>query len=130
MDKELSAQLLDKAAMICVAKHCGQRDKMGCSYFQHPMRVAMRCVTDEQKMVALLHDVIEDCDVTADNLLAEGFPPEVVEAIKPFLCDESEGKLDILDLEAWTLHRYFFAYGRLRDHTATLDKALEACSMH
>ena len=58
------------------------------------------------------------------------FRPEVVEALKPFLCDESEGKLDILDLEAWTLHRYFFAYGRLRDHTATLDKALEACSMH
>ena len=55
---------------------------------------------------------------------------EVVEALRPFLCDESEGKLDILDLEAWTLHRYFFAYGRLRDHTATLDKALEACSMH
>ena len=55
---------------------------------------------------------------------------EVVEALRPFLCDQSEGKLDILDLEAWTLHRYFFAYGRLRDHTATLDKALEACSMH
>ncbi len=61
----------------------------------------------------------------------EVFPDEeVVEALKPFLCDASEGKLDILDLEAWTLHRYFFAYGRLRDHAATLDKALEACSMH
>ena len=61
----------------------------------------------------------------------EVFPDaEVGEALRPFLCDESEGKLDILDLEAWTLHRYFFTYGRLRDHTATLDKALEACSMH
>ena len=61
----------------------------------------------------------------------EFFPDEdVIKALRPFLCEKSEGKLDILDLEAWTLHRYFFAYGRLRDHTATLDKALEACSMH
>lgn len=49
MNKEISANLLDKAALICVTKHSGQRDKMGCAYFQHPMRVAMRCVTDEQK---------------------------------------------------------------------------------
>lgn len=81
MDKEQSANLLDKAARICITKHSGQRDKMGRAYFQHPMRVAMRCATDEQKMVALLHDVIEDCGVTADELLAEGFPQEVIEGI-------------------------------------------------
>ena len=96
MDKELSAQLLDKAALICVTKHCGQRDKMGCSYFQHPMRVAMRCVTDEQKMVALLHDVIEDCDVTADNLLAEGFPPEVVEGVVSVTKNDGESYEDFV----------------------------------
>ena len=81
MNKEISANLLDKAALICVTKHSGQRDNMGCAYFQHPMRVAMRCVTDEQKMVELLHDVIEDCNVTADELLAEGFPQEIVDGI-------------------------------------------------
>ena len=52
MTKEESAKLLDKAAQICVSKHAGQRDKMGCAYFLHPMRVAMRCRTDEEKMVA------------------------------------------------------------------------------
>ena len=46
--KEENAKLLDKAAQICVSKHAGQRDKMGCAYFQHPMRVAMRCRTDEE----------------------------------------------------------------------------------
>lgn len=55
---------------------------------------------------------------------------EVAEAVKPFLCPESEGRLDILDFEAWTLCRYFFSYGHLRCHTATLNKALEACSLH
>lgn len=73
--------MLDKAARICVSKHSGQRDKMGCAYFQHPMRVAMRCSTDEEKMVALLHDTIEDTDVTAGYLLDEGFPQSVVDGI-------------------------------------------------
>ena len=81
MTKEESAKLLDKAAQICVSKHAGQRDKMGCAYFQHPMRVAMRCKTDEEKMVALLHDTIEDTDVTAEYLLSEGFPQSVVDGI-------------------------------------------------
>ncbi len=81
MNKEESAKLFDKAALICVTKHTGQRDKMGCAYFQHPMRVAMRCRTDEEKMVALLHDTIEDTDVTPEYLLAEGFPQSVVDGI-------------------------------------------------
>ena len=81
MTKEESAKLLDKAAQICVSKHAGQRDKMGCAYFLHPMRVAMRCRTDEEKMVALLHDTIEDTDVTPEYLLARGFPQSVVDGI-------------------------------------------------
>lgn len=54
MNKVETAKLLDKAARICVSKHAGQRDKMGCTYFQHPMRVAMRCMTDEYLLAALL----------------------------------------------------------------------------
>lgn len=81
MEKEQFAVLLDKAAYICVTRHRGQRDKMGCAYFQHPMRVAMRCATDDQKCVALLHDIIEDTDATPEWLLSEGFPEYIVEAI-------------------------------------------------
>ena len=62
MTKEESAKLLDKAAEICITNHAGQRDKAGAAYFQHPMRAAMRCQTDEEKIVALLHDTIEDTD--------------------------------------------------------------------
>ena len=79
--QEDSAKLLDKAALICVTKHQDQRDKMGCAYFQHPMRVAMRCATDDEKIVALLHDTIEDTDVTPEYLLCEGFPQYIVDAI-------------------------------------------------
>lgn len=79
--REQSAAMLDKAAMICVTAHSGQRDKTGRAYFQHPMRVAMRCHSDEEKMVALLHDTIEDTDITAEYLLREGFSQEVVDGI-------------------------------------------------
>lgn len=81
MNKDETARLLDKAALICVTKHAGQRDKAGCAYFQHPVRVAMRCRTDEEKIVALLHDTIEDTDVTTEYLLAEGFPQAIVDGI-------------------------------------------------
>ena len=58
----------------------------------------------------------------------EYFPTEdVVAALKPFLRDESRGKLDELDLEAWTLRRWFFDYGRLMMRKASLDQALESC---
>ena len=81
MTKEDYAKLLDKAALICVTNHQGQRDKMRCAYFQHPMRVAMRCSTDHEKIVALLHDIIEDTNVTPEYLLSEGFPQFIVDAI-------------------------------------------------
>lgn len=96
MTKEESAKLLDKAALICMTKHAGQRDKTGCAYFQHPMRVAMRCSTDEEKMVALLHDTIEDTDVTPDYLLAEGFPQAVVDGVVSVTKREGESYEDFV----------------------------------
>lgn len=96
MTKEETAKLLDKAALICVTKHAGQRDKMGCAYFQHPMRVAMHCTTDAEKIVALLHDTIEDTDVTPDYLLAEGFPREIVDAVLSVTKREGESYEDFV----------------------------------
>lgn len=95
-NQEASAKLLDKAAQICVSKHAGQRDKMGCAYFQHPMRVAMLCNTDDEKMVALLHDTIEDTDVTAEYLFAEGFPQHVIEGILSVTKREGESYDDFV----------------------------------
>lgn len=54
---------------------------MGCAYFQHPVRVAMRCKSDDEKMVALLHDTIEDTDVTVEYFAAEGFPQYIIDGM-------------------------------------------------
>jgi (p)ppGpp synthase/HD superfamily hydrolase len=74
-------ELLEKAALICITNHAGQTDKAGKAYFQHPMRIALRCAGTEQKIVALLHDIIEDTSVTPEYLLEQGFSQTIVDAI-------------------------------------------------
>ena len=96
MTQEESARLLDKAATICVLEHAGQRDKTGAAYFQHPMRVAMKCGTNDEKIVALLHDTIEDTDVTAEYLINEGFPQYIVDGILSVTKREGESYEDFV----------------------------------
>ena len=76
-----------------------------------------------------------DAELSGDLLSigyeGDAFPDdEIVDALKPFFCEKSWGKLDVIDLEAWTLHRYTFTGGQLNDHIATLDKALDPCALH
>ena len=78
----LPAQFLyDKALQIAVRAHKGQKDKAGHDYILHPIRVSERCDDPRAKIVALLHDTIEDTNVTADYLREEGFTEEIVEAV-------------------------------------------------
>lgn len=74
-------ELIKKAHDICLAAHVGQTDKMGMPYHLHPERVAARCGTDAETIVALLHDTIEDTYVTPELLLEQGFPTEIVEGV-------------------------------------------------
>ena len=74
-------ELYDKALQIAIRAHAGQKDKAGQDYILHPIRVAERCGDPRAKIVALLHDTIEDSDVTADYLREEGFTEEIVEAV-------------------------------------------------
>lgn len=78
--KDLEA-LYRRAEEIAVQAHAGQVDKGGNPYISHPLAVAAGVQGYELKIVALLHDVLEDSSVTAQDLLTEGFPPELVEAI-------------------------------------------------
>jgi hypothetical protein len=73
--------LFDKAVEIATKAHEGQTDKSGKPYIGHVMRVAQRCKTQKSKVIALLHDVIEDTPITPDELKAEGIPTDIVEAV-------------------------------------------------
>ena len=74
--------MVDLALSIATQAHEGQLDKAGVDYIEHPIYVASQVDTEEEKAVALLHDVIEDSPVSAEELLQAGLPETVVTAVQ------------------------------------------------
>lgn len=74
--------MLELALSIATEAHKGQFDKAGVDYIEHPIYVASQVDTEEEKAVALLHDVIEDSSITAEELLNAGLPETVVTAVQ------------------------------------------------
>jgi (p)ppGpp synthase/HD superfamily hydrolase len=74
--------MLERALEIAAEAHRGQLDKAGEPYLLHPIRVMLRVRSDQERIAALLHDVVEDSsDWSLERLRAEGFPEAVVEAV-------------------------------------------------
>lgn len=75
--------LLATAIAIAARAHAGQVDKAGEDYLAHPLRVAARVVDagDEVVAAALLHDVLEDSELTLAALSEAGLPAQVVETV-------------------------------------------------
>ena len=72
---------LEGAIALAADAHRGQRDKSGQPYILHPIRVMLRCQTDEQRIAAVLHDVVEDTGRTFDDLRQLGYPEEIIAAL-------------------------------------------------
>jgi len=81
--------LTKKALRIAFDAHKEQVDKTGLPYIFHPFHLAEQMETEDEVITALLHDVIEDSDMTPDNLRAEGFPEHIIEAISLLTHDYS-----------------------------------------
>ncbi len=73
--------LLGKAIAIAAQAHQGQVDKFGAPYILHPIRLMMQMDSEEEKIAAILHDVVEDTDWTLEDLKAAGFIQVVVDAV-------------------------------------------------
>ena len=76
------AGTIERAIEIACRVHAGQVDKAGAPYILHPLRVMLAVRSPEARMAAVLHDVVEDGEVTIEQLQAEGFPAAVVEAVE------------------------------------------------
>lgn len=74
-------ELLQKALCIAMQAHEGQTDKSGRPYIEHPLRVMAMGNCDEERIVGILHDVIEDSSWTLQQLRDEGFPDDIIEAV-------------------------------------------------
>ncbi len=73
---------LQRAIEIATEAHKGQHDKSGKDYIGHPLRVMEMGKTEDEKIVGVLHDVVEDSEWTFEMLEAEGFSEEVMAALR------------------------------------------------
>jgi len=77
----MTTDLVALARDVAVRAHAGQVDKAGRPYIEHPTTVAGRLSTVDEQVVAFLHDVVEDTDVTLAELRSAGFTVEQVLAV-------------------------------------------------
>lgn len=69
--------LLEKSIIIATKAHSGQFDKGGSPYILHPLRVMLSLDSDEDRIVGILHDVLEDTSITLQHLEDNGFLGEI-----------------------------------------------------
>ena len=73
---------LEKAIKIAVEAHTGQVDKGGNPYILHPLRVMLSLNSEQERIVGVLHDVVEDCEGwTWQRLKEQGCSDEIIEAL-------------------------------------------------
>ncbi len=87
---------LEKALSIALKAHCGQKDKNGFPYVFHPIRVMLSLNDPVAQIVALLHDVAEDSDISVEYLQKAGFDAQIVEAVGCLTKGENEDYFDYI----------------------------------
>jgi len=87
---------LERAIVIASEAHAGTVDKAGAPYILHPLRVMLKVAPLEAKIVAVLHDVVEDCrdkGYSFEMLEREGFGRAVMDGLRSVTkSDDEEGK--------------------------------------
>lgn len=86
--------LTKKALKLCFDSHKDQTDKTGMPYVFHPFHLAESMDDEISTVCALLHDVVEDTDTTFEDLLAMGFPTEVIEVLTLLTHEEGVPYMD------------------------------------
>lgn len=85
---------LEKAIEIAARSHAGQVDKGGAPYILHPLRLMLAVSGAEERMAAVLHDVVEDTLVTPEDLRSDGFSEAVVSAVVALSKQKGETRMD------------------------------------
>ncbi|MBF0193262.1 MAG: GTP pyrophosphokinase [Magnetococcales bacterium] len=112
------ATLLEKAIALAVAGHAGQVDKADQPYILHPLRIMMRMRDETARIVAVLHDLVEDTDTTFEDLRKAGFSQRVLDALDHLTHREGEDYQSyILRIKGNSLARYV----KLRDLEDNMD---------
>lgn len=95
VDPRAKMATLERAIQIAAGAHCGQIDKAGQPYILHPLRVMLRMRGEDERIVAVLHDVVEDSKtVSLVDLAGEGFSQTIVEAVEALTKRRDESRVD------------------------------------
>jgi (p)ppGpp synthase/HD superfamily hydrolase len=79
-EKNETATIEDAISIAAIA-HRGMKDKSGAPYILHPLRMMMQVKSEEAKMAAVLHDVVEDTAISLEDLRQKGFSEAVLTAV-------------------------------------------------
>lgn len=90
-------EITRKAMQIACKAHDGQTDKSGFPYIHHPLHIAESMKDEKTVAAALLHDVLEDTDVTIDELRKNGIPDDVIEALQALTHSDTEEYLEYIE---------------------------------
>ena len=90
---------LEKAVQLAVEAHAGDTDKAGATYIRHPLRLMQQMDTETERVVAVLHDVVEDTAYDLDDIEDE-FGSEVREAVDGVTKRDDEAYEDLIDRAA------------------------------
>lgn len=90
MDNSSRKNKIELAYEIAKKYHAGQVDKSGKDYIFHPIAVAQRVKSENEKILALLHDTLEDTSLTLKQLEAYGFDEEILEGLEAITKKENE----------------------------------------
>ena len=85
---------LERAIEIAAEAHAGQLDKAGEPYILHPIRVMLRMSREEERIVSVLHDLVEDTRWRIEDLAAEGFSQTIVEAVDALTKRPGESRME------------------------------------
>lgn len=89
--------MLSKAIILATNAHEGQVDRQGEPYILHPLRVMLNSKNQKERICAVLHDIVEDTDITFDDLRSEGFSEEIIEIVDCLTKRDGEDYFDYIE---------------------------------
>jgi guanosine-3',5'-bis(diphosphate) 3'-pyrophosphohydrolase len=113
----MKSDKLSKALNIASSVH-NYYDKGGTSYILHPIRIMMRLRTDDEELmcIAVLHDVVEDSDISISDLREEGFSERILEALELLTHREADSYQEYIEQIALNYDAVLVKMQDLRDN--------------
>ena len=91
------SQYLHKAITISCEAHKGQSSINGEPYILHPLRLLIKAKSNEERIIAILHDVIEKTNISLADLKNKGFDQNIISSIDSLSRRKSESYVDYIE---------------------------------